>query len=167
MLGAVTEIRAVGPDDWQVWRALRLTALAEAPYAFGAVLADWLGEGDREERWQARLSAAGCYHLLANADGAPVGMVSGVPGEDDAVELISMWVSPRMRRRGVAGELLREVEGWARASGAREVRVKVITGNEPAAALYQQHGYVDTGRRVPMPDRTRQEIVMVKPVVER
>lgn len=47
------------PDDWPIWRELRLAALAEAPQAFGSRLADWQGEGDREERWRDRLSIPG------------------------------------------------------------------------------------------------------------
>lgn len=160
----MTETRLVGPEDWQVWRALRLMALAEAPYAFATTLAQWQGSGDEEQRWRARLALPGSHNVLAYDGGAPVGMISGASGEDGEVELVSLWVSPRMRGRGVGDELVREVEGWARASGARQLRLTVTVGNEVAFALYRRNGYVDTGRREPMPDGVREEIVMVKPL---
>ena len=70
-LRAVIELRTLTADDWPVWRELRLAALAEAPDAFGSRLADWQGEGDREERWRARLNLAGSYNIVAVLDGHP------------------------------------------------------------------------------------------------
>jgi len=34
------EARVLSEDDWKLWRELRLAALTEAPYAFGAQLSD-------------------------------------------------------------------------------------------------------------------------------
>ncbi|MFJ8314264.1 MULTISPECIES: hypothetical protein [unclassified Streptomyces] len=79
------ESQVLAADDWPRWRELRLVALAEAPYAFGARLADWQGDADREERWRGRLSIPGSYNLLAALDGNPVGMASGVPGPGEGV----------------------------------------------------------------------------------
>ena len=59
------ELRVLTPDDWRTWRRLRLAALAEAPYAFGSRLADWQGDGDREERWRARLGIPGSFNVVA------------------------------------------------------------------------------------------------------
>jgi ribosomal protein S18 acetylase RimI-like enzyme len=160
----VIELRVLTPDDWPTWRSLRLAALAEAPYAFGSRLADWQGAGDREERWRTRLSSPGSYNVVALLDGLPVGMASGVPGADDGVvELISMWVSPAARGNGVGDVLVQAVTRWAQHLGARQLRLTVAQGNEPAAALYQRHGFRRTGELGDlMPDGVRREEVMAK-----
>ncbi|TDC06756.1 GNAT family N-acetyltransferase, partial [Streptomyces sp. 8K308] len=93
------ELRELGEDDWRVWRELRLAALAEAPYAFGTRLAEWQGEGDREERWRARLAIPGAADFVALVDGGPAGTASGVPG-DEGPEVLSVWVAAAARGRG-------------------------------------------------------------------
>jgi ribosomal protein S18 acetylase RimI-like enzyme len=165
-VGQVIELHVLTPDDWPIWRELRLAALADAPYAFGSRLADWQGDGDREERWRGRLGIAGSYNLVALLDGEPRGMASGVPAPDKGVvELISMWVSPAARGRGVGDELIRAVVGWARDLGATSVRLGVVEGNEPATALYRRHGFHYTGEIVgPMPDGGGAELVMALPL---
>lgn len=162
--GPVIEMRPLTGDDWPLWRELRLAALADAPYAFGSTLADWQGDGDREDRWRARLSIEGSHNVVATADGQPVGMASGVPAtEAGVVELISMWVSPAGRGRGVGDALIAEVERWARSSGATLLRLDVSDGNRAAAALYERNGFVFTGELGDvMPDGVRRERVMEK-----
>lgn len=158
------ELRTVKSDEWPLWRELRLAALAEAPYAFGSTLAQWQGSGDREERWRARLSIPGAYDLVALLDGRPVGMVSGVPGERaGTVELISMWVSPTARGRGVGDRLIEAVERWGTEHGATTLRLSVMPGNHQATALYERHGFTDTGEPGdPLPDGVSRERVMAK-----
>lgn len=77
-------MRVLTPDDWRAWRQLRLAALAEAPDAFGSRLADWQGDGDREERWRARLGIPGSFNVVAVLDGEPAGLASGVPAGEGA-----------------------------------------------------------------------------------
>ena len=160
----VIELRVLTSDDWPIWRELRLTALAEAPYAFGSRLADWQGEGDRSERWRARLDIPGAHNLVAVIDGQPVGMASGVPTDDrGVVELISMWVDPTVRGRGIGDQLVRAVERWAKHAGAEVVRLAVTEGNEAAAALYLRNGFHFTGELGDlMPDGVHRERIMAK-----
>ncbi|MDI6103691.1 GNAT family N-acetyltransferase [Actinoplanes sp. NEAU-A12] len=137
------ELRVLSPDDWQIWRTLRLAALAEAPYAFGSRLADWQGENDRAERWRDRLELPGSYNVVALLDDQPVGMASGVPvDEPGVVELFSMWVSPTARGRGVGDRLVQAVEQWAGQRQAKVLRLSVMRGNEAAERLYQRCGFV-------------------------
>jgi ribosomal protein S18 acetylase RimI-like enzyme len=160
----VIELRVLSSDDWPIWRELRLAALAEAPYGFGSRLADWQGDGDRSERWRARLDTPGSHNLVAVIDGRPVGMVSGVPTDDrDVVELISMWVDPMTRGRGIGSQLVGAVERWAKHVGADVLRLAVTEGNDAAAALYRRNGFCYTGEFGDLtPDGVRREQIMAK-----
>lgn len=159
------ELHTLVSDDWPIWRELRQAALAEASYAFGSTLAQWQGAGDREDRWRARLEIPGAHNIVVVLDGRPAGMASGVPVEhpEDSVELISMWVSPAARGRGVGDFLIREVARWAAERGAKSLRLSVMPDNKRAAALYERHGFVDTGvPGDPLPDGRGNEQVMAK-----
>ncbi|MFE7192316.1 GNAT family N-acetyltransferase [Kitasatospora sp. NPDC057541] len=158
------ELSALTSDDWPLWRELRLAALAEAPYAFGSALADWQGEGDREERWRSRLEIPGALDLVALVDGEPVAMATGVP-QDGHAELISMWVGPKARGRGVGALLITEIERWAARQGLPALRLAVMPGNAHAIALYERTGFTDTGEPGDLlPDGVSREIVMAKPL---
>ncbi|XVV15504.1 N-acetyltransferase family protein [Actinoplanes sp. CA-131856] len=158
------EVRVLTDDDWALWRELRLCALTEAPYAFGSRLADWQGDGDREERWRARLAVPGSYNLVASVDGKAAGMASGVlTDQAGTVELISMYVAPHGRGRGLGDLLIQRVEQWARHAGAAELRLAVADGNNNAWALYERNGFRETDEQGDlMPDGVRREHVMAK-----
>lgn len=158
------EILALTPDDWATWRHLRLAALGEAPSAFGSQLADWQGDGDAEERWRSRLGIPGSHNVVAMLDDDAAGMASGVPTSHvGTVELISMWVTPEARGRGVGDALIGEIERWARSVGARVLRLSVAEHNAAAASLYQRHGFRYTGEWGDlMPDGINREQVMEK-----
>jgi len=134
----------VTSDDWQEWRQLRRDALEEAPHAFGSTLAEWSGAGDIEQRWRDRLDAAS-VNLIAELDGLAVGMVSLAAAEDQEAEVISMWVAPSARERGIGAALLQEAIALARVDGACCVTLDVTVGNEPAINLYTKAGFVDAG----------------------
>ncbi|MCE7079083.1 GNAT family N-acetyltransferase [Streptomyces sp. ST2-7A] len=160
-------LRPLTPDDWPLWREVRLAALADAPRAFGSRFADWQGENDREERWRERLALPGARTLVAEWEGAPVGVAGGVPipGAEGVVELVSMWVAGSARGRGVGDRLITTVEQWAREEhDAVALRLAVAPDNPYAAALYRRHGF----RRTDLPGNTlpdgRVEHLMEKPL---
>ncbi|MBV2154976.1 GNAT family N-acetyltransferase [Kitasatospora sp. SUK 42] len=157
------ELRRVSPDDWPLWRELRLAALAEAPYAFGSTLADW--QDAEEARWRSRLDLPGALDLVALLAGRPVGMASGVPVEADAAaaELISMWVGPQARGKGVADRLITEIAHWATDQGRTTLKLAVAPDNPAALALYRRNGFADTDEPGDlMADGLRRELVMAK-----
>jgi ribosomal protein S18 acetylase RimI-like enzyme len=152
---ATTSISQAGPGDWAVLRQLRLTALAEAPYAFWATLDQ--EQRLTEEQWRARIQKH--PYFLARQDGEPVGLAAGfaeLPGDQPpgpgagpsrGWHLVSMWVSPQARGSGVADQLVRAVCDSARADGATRVRLWVTDANPRAQAFYQRLGFCRTGAR--------------------
>jgi len=146
----VIQQRMLSPDDWQVWRSLRLAALADAPGAFGSMLAEWTGDGDTEQRWRGPLAKVALNVLLTLEDQS-AGMVSATaPDREGAVEMISLWVAPFARGHGVGDAALDCVVAWAHAeSGGVSVVLSVKADNTPAIQSYGRHGFTDAG---PSPD---------------
>ena len=56
-------------------------------------------------------------------------------------------VAPERRGQGIGGELLRRVEGSARAAGAEEIWLHVDAENAAAIRLYEANGYRIEGRK--------------------
>jgi ribosomal protein S18 acetylase RimI-like enzyme len=148
----VVSIRRVTSDAWEEWRLLRRQALEEAPYAFGSTLAEWSGSGDFEQRWRERLDAVP-VNLIADCEGSAVGMMSVTDLVDGEVEIISMWVSPSARGRGVGDALIRAGVDHAHAEGASRVGLDVAEVNEHAIKLYRRAGFADVGWATSSADR--------------
>ncbi len=134
-------VRRLAPDDWEMWRQLRRQALTEAPEVFGSVLAEWSGPRDTEARWRARLTDIP-FNAVVLWCGAPAGMVSAYLPDTGAVELISLWISPFARGRGVGDAAVEAVVNWA---DGGDVGLSVKSGNRAAIRLYRRHGFVEVG----------------------
>jgi ribosomal protein S18 acetylase RimI-like enzyme len=143
---ACIRLHALTPDDWRLFREVRLAALREAPYAFDSTLEQWQGPNDTEERWRQRLTNVP-LNIVAYFNGAPAGMVGATnPATDGASELISMWVAPHARGKGVADALVAAVIAWATERGITSIELDVVEANARARAFYRRQGFVDRGR---------------------
>lgn len=154
-------LRALTEDNWQEWRELRRAALAQAPDAFSSTLAEWSGAGDTEARWRARLTGV-AYNVVADVGGRAVGMVSCTAPLSRRAELISLWVAPDVRGRGVGDALIGAVARWAAAQGCSRLVLNVRAANRHAAALYARAGFVDTGPDPDCPEGPGAERIMVR-----
>jgi GNAT superfamily N-acetyltransferase len=138
------DTRPLTSDEWQLKRHLRLAALLDSPAAFASSHAREAGRGEAGWRdWPWHGSAFAAF------DGAePVGIACAwvTPAEPDVTHLISMWVCPSARGRGVAGRLVGAVTGWARQRAARRVELEVGAGNDAALRTYTRAGFTVTGR---------------------
>jgi GNAT superfamily N-acetyltransferase len=124
-----------------VFRELRLAALQEAPYAFGSTLER---ESAADERnWRERL--ANRTQLVAEVEGEVAGMAAGIRSDEGNAALISMWVAPPARGKGVGARLVNAVLDWAKREGYDSVSLWVTDGNAVAERLYERCGFTRTG----------------------
>jgi GNAT superfamily N-acetyltransferase len=146
--GTVT-VRRLAPDDWEVWREVRLAALADAPWAYGSSLAREEGFGQAD--WRARLDPANGMSAVALLGEQVVGAVGGyTPAGTDAVLLIAMWARPELRGSGVGDALVADVLAWARENGWSTVRLRVADGNDAARGLFVRNGFEPSGEHEPL-----------------
>lgn len=170
--GGTVAIRRMRAGEGLRFRAIRVRALTEAPTAFGSTLDELRARPDAWWQRRAATNAAGeaAVMFVAERDGAWLGLAGGLfeeeaPGE---AELISMWLDPAVRGRGVGARLVDAVVQWARERGAARLRLWVTEGNEPAVALYRRSGFAFTGERSPHPWHAQlHEAAMLRDLAER
>lgn len=145
-------IRQSTRADALVFKTIRLRALQDAPLAFGSTYARESQFDDDE--WVRRVSGDQSILLLATDDGVACGMAGALFKEDDPARalLVSMWVAPTHRQRGIGRRLVQEVLGSVRSRGTRIVDLMVTSANKPAIALYEHLGFSLTGRSEPYPN---------------
>lgn len=145
-------IRAVRADEWRRWREVRLRMLRDDADFFSTRYDDMVREPESTWRAWVAEAAAGLEKTLfvAEEDGRWLGVVGGFARVDpQEVQLISMWVDPNARGRGIAQRLIRAVAGWALGRGSGRVVLFVQEANAPAQALYERAGFSATGDRAP------------------
>jgi GNAT superfamily N-acetyltransferase len=173
-MSAMVLVREITVDDWALMRDVRLTALSEAPYAFGSTYAR--EAAFTEEAWRRRINERPVTFFahadLADTGGSPVPGSSGDPGgepagvagvyvEHEAPDLVSMWVRPTARGLGVGEALVEAAASWAKAHDYPALFLWVTETNAPARRLYERCGFTLTEERQPLPsDPTLLEIRM-------
>lgn len=152
------EVHRVVAEDWRAHRALRLEMLAADPDAFWA---------DPEEvrartaaQWREEI-AGPRIHLQARDGDEVLGGIALLPEgytpeheiPEDRAHIVSLWVRPEARGRGVSAVLLRHLSTLALAMGRPDLRLDVDETNAPARALYERLGFRTTGAREPRESR--------------
>jgi hypothetical protein len=101
--GRTLIVRRFTPDEWWLYRDLRLRALQDAPDAFGSTYAHECQRADSDWRTRLERGAASLRDLplVAEVDGAPSGLAwARLEDEVPAVaHLYQMWVAPERRGR--------------------------------------------------------------------
>jgi GNAT superfamily N-acetyltransferase len=163
-------VRALGEDEWEAYREVRLAALQESPEAFAATLDD--EKGYDEDFWRLRMRRS--QRLVAeDADGRAVGVASvgqAQDGGDRVAELFGLWVTPAQRGAGVATKLVQAGADTAREQGRSHLAYWVGSDNGRAVAFASGFGFRPTDSRRPMrvqvSEDDEDEIAMVLPLGE-
>ena len=103
-------IRTFSSSEWQIYKDLRLWALADSPDSFSRTLAEEQVRSDKE--WSKRLAEGVNSRLdlplLAEIDGRPIGLAWGhiETTTTQVANLYQVWVAPGHRRLGVGQMIL-------------------------------------------------------------
>ncbi|HEX4190418.1 MAG TPA: GNAT family N-acetyltransferase [Marmoricola sp.] len=144
------ETRVLQPDDWALWRSIRLRSLAADPDAFGSTL-----EHEAvidEDGWRAWLAEVGPRVVVVDG-GEPVALGGGyledVAEDRQRLHVIAMWTDPAYRGRRLAAQVLDALVKWAAPRGLG-LALDVAIGNVPARRAYEAFGFVSTGATRPI-----------------
>ncbi len=172
------QIVTLDPENWQLFRQIRLEALRTDPQAFSSRLAET--EQRPDSHWQTRLAQAqegkNSWLLFAREGDRIVGIIgafreqgetpaTGSPTLAGVVEIYSVFVRPEARGKGVGTALMAAVlDAAGRAEGARRARLTVNAAQSAAVALYRRFGFqvVEEREGILGDGKTCQELVMEK-----
>jgi len=135
----MSDVRRLGPDDWEAFREIRLRSLADSPDAFGSTL-----ERERaftEDDWRERACSGS---VLVYDQGRPVAMGAGFAERPGFLMVVAMWTEPERRGEGLGGRVLDAIVDMARSLGLR-AHLFVMLENPEAARLYERHGFARSG----------------------
>lgn len=144
------EIRRLSGDDWAEYRAFRIDAATESPYAFGATPQEMADRPDQS--WRSLLEThrdPDGIALVAHDDTRWIGSMRAHV-EGGVAWVYSVYVTPEARRSGVAAELMTQLLGWSE-QHAPSAMLHVGECNDRARRLYEQFGFEPTGVTVQNP----------------
>ncbi len=137
---------ALGPDDWETFRDIRLRSLADSPDAFGST---WERErAFTEAEWRRRLGVP----VYVVEDPRPVA-IGGTFDQEGVPHVWGMWTDPAHRGRGHARRILD-----ALIPPGTPAQLDVNVTNDGARTAYQRYGFVGTGHLEPLRPGSDQRI---------
>jgi len=148
------KIRTLAEHEWDIYKDLRLAALAESPDAFGSTFAKEVQRSNAE--WANRLASgvnsSWDFPIVAEIDGQPIGLAWGRIEESNpaVANLYQVWVHPNYRRLGAGHLLLEAVTTWAIGNHVHFLELGVTCGDTPAMRLYTRAGFEPVGQPHPI-----------------
>jgi L-amino acid N-acyltransferase YncA len=135
-------IRELRTDDWPAVRAIYEAGIATGNATFETQPPAW-GDWDAAHLPGAR--------LVAEEDGRLVGWAALSPVSArcvyEGVAEDSVYVAPRVQRRGVGRKLLEELVAGAEAAGIWTIQTSIFPENEASLALHRRCGFRVVGVR--------------------
>lgn len=151
----MASVRRIRPGDGERLRQVRLAALSDSPFAFSSTYGQESSISEAEWADRARGGSDGTERttLIASDGNDVIGIIGGYRSQSDGpvIELVSMWIAPSARGKGIARELVEALLDWAKTAHVRAVELWVTErASSPALKLYESAGFVPTGERAPL-----------------
>ena len=148
---ANVQVVTLAPEEWHLYKQIRLEMLLIDPQAFGSSYADVLQRPD--SHWQNRLIEARAgeksWLLFAKEEEHLTGMIGAYRAEESqVVDIISVFVRKEKRKLGVGSALMTAILAEVSKSGAFRKAVLGVNADQTAAvALYQRFGFKIIGEK--------------------
>ena len=157
-------VRRLRPEEAELFRAIRLEALATSPDAFATTFAKQAA--DPPAYFAETLREAAVFGAFLGEEIVGMAGLRREPGERKQHKgvLWGMYVRPAAQGRGLGRALVQAVLSHAR-EVVEQVMLLVVTDNEPARRLYESEGFVTYGlerRALKQGERYLDEYLMVR-----
>ena len=146
------KLAQAGANEAERLRNLRLAALKDAPYAYGAQY-----EVDQEKPisfWQQTLSDSNWF--FTSSDGVDIGLIGVEKATADRGSdcwIFGWWIEQSFRGQGVAALMLSEIDKFCIEHKWFKQGLGVWPENKRAIAAYLKLGFIEGGK--PIPSRSK------------
>jgi RimJ/RimL family protein N-acetyltransferase len=138
-------IRRLKTGEALLYKKIRLESLKESPEAFASSYSAALERTAESWETQADRSATGSDRatFIAFDRDEPVGLAALYRDEKTATtgELLQVWISPHLRGRTMAVELMDAIFTWAKSNGFENIDAEVHKMNVRAIRFYKNYGF--------------------------
>jgi ribosomal protein S18 acetylase RimI-like enzyme len=139
-----TYIRAAGSTDVPVLSGLIRVSFRDVAERFALTLANCPKHpSNRTDEWIENDFARGVAYYIFESDGTPVGCVALEKANPDLCYLERLGVLPQSRRKGFGKALVDHVFYEARALGAKQIGIGIISDDMELKLWYRRIGFVE------------------------
>jgi ribosomal protein S18 acetylase RimI-like enzyme len=144
MTAETTYIRAAGSADVLVLSGLIRVSFRDVAQRFSLTLENCPKHPSNcTEEWIENDFARGVAYYILESDGEPVGCVALEKVNPDLCYLERLGVVPQSRRKGFGKALVDHVFYEARALGAKQIGIGIISDDTELKLWYQRIGFVE------------------------
>jgi len=138
-------IRLLRPEDWLLWKGLRLEGLSQNPESFGSSFEEESGWSDEEFKDGLRKSDIFGAFVKDQLVGCVGFSIINLRKACHRGVLWGMYVSPQNRNAGIASELIKYLIMHAK-TRVIQLELAVVTDNPRAIKFYQKYGFEIYGK---------------------
>jgi len=142
------KVRELSPEDWQLYKNIRLKALLDSPKSFGS--SHELEVDRTKEEWEESLDKPTIF--VAFLDNMPTGLIGSHTRSEYPTwrYMFSMWVDPNFRNLKIGKLLVEHFIDWARNDRATKVVSGYSDENIDVFRFYEKLGFKKTGEKKPL-----------------
>ena len=144
----VINIRRIVPNEYEIYRSIRLKSLQEDPYAYSTKYDE--ANKRANQSWidqvnEMALSQDVCAFLVFDNQEA-IGLCGLYRNRENKREgeIVQVWINNAYRSCGIAKEMITKIMEWAKDNKINSIIAKVYLNNPRAIRFYEKIGFEST-----------------------